>query len=114
MIAVEALFVVHVEGDEQATGHPHRQPGHVDEGVAFLPFKIAERKLQVVRQHDDFPAYRVQEKRGYGSDDLPPVPAPRRRHASGLGEVGVDLIEVAQRRVANVGMDDAGQEPRGG
>ncbi len=50
-VVVETLvaqLVLHEEHDEQATGQPDGQPGHVDDGIRLVLLQIAKRDFQVV------------------------------------------------------------------
>ena len=49
--AVVAQFIAHEEGNDQAAGQPHRQPRHIDEGIALVLAQIPQGDFQVVFQH---------------------------------------------------------------
>ena len=51
MKSIIAQFVLHVQHDQQATRHPHRQPERVDEGVALVSPQVTQGNLQVVLDH---------------------------------------------------------------
>ena len=51
VVAVVAEFVLDVEHDQHAGRHPNRQPGNVDERVALMLLKMAERDLEIILEH---------------------------------------------------------------
>ncbi len=50
---VEAQFILNPEEDEEGAGHPNRQPGYVDEGIAFMLPEISQGYHQIIFEHGE-------------------------------------------------------------
>jgi hypothetical protein len=73
---LEIHFVDDVTRDQQAGGQTHRQAGHVDQGIPFMPEQIANRHFKIIIQHRHSSENEIGRKHGNRFEHLPPVPGP--------------------------------------